>query len=79
MEIFVIALVVVFIAAAVYYNRKSKNFDINQDGKVSTADIKAAVQNAVCGAEKDVAKAKKTVKAAAGKAKAATKKTKKAS
>ncbi len=50
MEI-VLLLVAVVIGVAIYYNRKSKNFDVNNDGKVDTADIKAAVNNIVCGAK----------------------------
>ena len=48
MEIIILAFVVL-VAAAVYYNRKSKSFDVNNDGKVNAADVKAAVQNVVCG------------------------------
>ena len=51
MEIFLISLVVAFIAIAFYYNRSSKSLDINKDGKVDTADVKAAVQNVVCGVQ----------------------------
>lgn len=48
MELLLIAAVVI-IGVTVYYNRKSKSLDVNNDGKVDTADVKAAVQNVVCG------------------------------
>ena len=80
MEIFLIALVVIFIAVAVYYNRGSKGLDVNNDGKVDTADVKVAVQNVVCGvqADADVNKDGKVdtadVKVVVEKAKTSTKK-----
>lgn len=49
MEIVLIALVIVVAGTFWYYNRKAKSFDVNQDGKVDAADVKAAVQNVVCG------------------------------
>ena len=83
MEIFLIALVVAA-AAIIYYNRKSKSFDINNDGKINTADVKAAVQNVVCGAKEtadvnkdgkvNVADAKVAVKKASNKVKQTVKK-----
>ena len=76
MEIIVIAIVVVAAAGIWYYNRNSKSFDVNQDGKVDATDIKVAVQNTVegvkasadvnkdgkAGAKKAATKAKETVK-----------------
>ena len=50
MEILLAIAVVVIIGALLYYNRSAKSFDVNNDGKVDTADVKAAVHNAVCGA-----------------------------
>ncbi len=49
MEIVLVALVLVAVGAFWYYNRNTKSFDVNQDGKVDSADVKAAVQNVVCG------------------------------
>ena len=51
MEIVLIALVIVVVGAFWYYNRNTKSLDVNQDGKVDTADVKAAVQNVVCGVQ----------------------------
>ena len=80
MEIVLIAIAVVAIGAFIYYNRSSKGFDVNKDGKVDTADVKAAVQNVVCGvkADADVNKDGKVdssdVKAVKEKAKSSAKK-----
>ena len=49
MEIVLLAIAVVVIGAFVYYNRSAKGLDVNKDGKVDSADVKAAVQNVVCG------------------------------
>lgn len=51
MEIVLLAIAVVVIGAFIYYNRAAKGFDVNNDGKVDSADVKAAVQNVVCGAK----------------------------
>jgi Ca2+-binding EF-hand superfamily protein len=80
MEILLAIAVVVVVGALIYFNRKSKSFDINNDGKVDAADVKAAVQNAVEGvkATADVNKDGKVdaadVKVVATKAKAGAKK-----
>jgi hypothetical protein len=49
MEILLAIAVVVVVGALIYFNRSSKSLDINNDGKVDAADVKAAVQNAVEG------------------------------
>ena len=49
MEILLAIAVVVVVGALIYFNRSSKSLDINNDGKVDAADVKAAVQNVVCG------------------------------
>jgi len=49
MEIIIIAIVAVALGGIWYYNRNSKSFDVNQDGKVDANDIKVAVQNTVEG------------------------------
>lgn len=49
MEILLAIAVVVVIGALIYFNRSSKGLDVNNDGKVDAADVKAAVHNAVCG------------------------------
>ena len=49
MEIVLIVMVAVVLGAFIYYNRSSKGFDVNNDGKVDAADAKAAVQNVVEG------------------------------
>ena len=51
MEIVLIAIGVAAIGAFIYFNRSSKGLDVNNDGKVDAADVKAAVQNVVCGAQ----------------------------
>lgn len=79
MEIVLIAVVAVGIGALIYFNRQSKNFDINQDGKIDAADARTAVNNAVQGvkAVADVNKDGKVtvtdVRVAAAKAKTAAK------
>jgi hypothetical protein len=84
MEILLAIAVVVVVGALIYFNRSSKSLDINNDGKVDSADVKAAVQNAVEGvkATADVNKDGKVdaadvkvvaTKATAGAKKAATK------
>jgi len=45
MEIVLLAIAAVVIGAFIYYNRSSKGFDVNNDGKVDASDVKAAVQN----------------------------------
>lgn len=80
MEIVLLAIAAVVIGAFIYYNRSSKGLDVNKDGKVDSADVKAAVQNVVCGV-KETADANKDgkvdaadVKVVAEKAKAGAKK-----
>lgn len=81
MEIVLIAVVAVAIGAFIYYNRSSKGLDVNNDGKVDSADVKAAVQNVVSGVQEtadankdgkvdsaDVAVVKEKVKTGAKKA-----------
>jgi Dockerin type I domain len=51
MEILLAIVVVVVVGALIYFNRKTKSFDVNNDGKVDAADVKAAVQNAVTGVQ----------------------------
>ena len=81
MEIVLLAIAAVVIGTFIYYNRSSKNFDVNNDGKVDAADAKAAVQNVVEGvkADADVNKDGKVdaadVKVVAEKAKTVAKKT----
>ncbi len=50
MEILIAIVAVVVVGALVYFNRSAKGLDINNDGKVDLADVKAAVDNAVTGA-----------------------------
>lgn len=86
MEIVLIALVVVVGGTFWYFNRKSKSFDVNQDGKVDAADVKAAVQNVVSGVKEtadvnkdgkvDAADAKVVVEKATTEVKKAATKTK---
>ncbi len=81
MEIVLLAIAVVVIGAFIYYNRSSKSFDVNNDGKVDSADVKAAVQNVVEGvkitadANKDGKVDAADVKVVTEKAKAVAKKT----
>ena len=88
MEIVLLAVAAVAIGAFIYYNRSSKGLDINNDGKVDAADVKAAVQNVVCGVKEtadanndgkvdaaDVAVVKEKAKAVAKKTTAKAKET----
>ena len=86
MEIVLLAIAVVVIGAFIYYNRTSKGLDVNADGKVDATDVKAAVQNVVCGVQEtadvnkdgkvDAADAKVVVEKAKTGAKKATTKAK---
>lgn len=58
MEIIIVLAVVVAVGTFIYFNRSVKSLDINNDGKIDTADAVQAVSNAT----KDV---KSTVKKAA--------------
>lgn len=49
MEIIIALIAVVVIGAVIYFNRSSKGLDVNNDGKVDLADVKAAVDNTVTG------------------------------
>lgn len=49
MEILIAVVVVVVVGALIYFNRTSKSLDVNNDGKIDAADVKAAVQNVVTG------------------------------
>ncbi len=53
MEIVLALIAVVVFGFFIYYNRSSKGFDVNKDGKVDAADAKAAVQNVVEGVKAD--------------------------
>jgi hypothetical protein len=81
MEILIAIVVVVVIGALIYFNRSSKGLDVNADGKVDAADVKAAVQNVAKGvtASADVNKDGKVdsadVKVVTEKAKTQAKKT----
>jgi len=75
MEIVLLAIVAVVIGTFIYYNRASKGLDVNKDGKVDSADVKAAVQNIVCGV-KETADVNKDGKVDAADAKAVKEKAK---
>jgi preprotein translocase subunit SecF len=49
MEILIAIIAVVVVGALIYFNRSSKGLDVNNDGKVDLADVKAAVDNTVVG------------------------------
>ena len=49
MEIIIAITVVVVVSTLIYFNRSAKSLDINNDGKVDLADVKAAVDNTVVG------------------------------
>jgi hypothetical protein len=49
MEIIIAITVVVVVSTLIYFNRSAKSLDINHDGKVDLADVKAAVDNTVAG------------------------------
>lgn len=81
MEILLAIAIAAAVGALIYFNRSSKGLDVNNDGKVDSADVKAAVQNVVEGvtATTDVNKDGKVdaadAKVVVEKAKAAAKKT----
>ena len=84
MELVIALVVVVALGALIYFNRSAKDLDINQDGRVDTADAVAAVTNAAEGvktvAKKAAVKAKTATRSAAKKPaakKPAVKRTKK--
>ena len=49
MEILLVIVVVIVVGALIYFNRDSKSLDVNNDGKIDAADVKAAVDNVVEG------------------------------
>jgi len=49
MEILIAIIAVVVVGALIYFNRSSKGLDVNNDGTVDLADVKAAVDNTVVG------------------------------
>lgn len=49
MEILIALVAVAVVGSLIYFNRSSKGLDVNNDGKVDAADLKAAVQNTVEG------------------------------
>ena len=57
LTVILVAVAVIALGAIVYYNRKSKSFDVNQDGKVDIKDAVEAAQRAVAGAKVDVKQA----------------------
>ena len=56
-ELIVILIVIVTVAAIIFFNRDSKSLDVNQDGKVDVEDAKVAVEKTVQGVKKEVVKA----------------------
>ena len=77
MELVLAGIVIVVVAALIYFNRSARSLDINQDGKVDAADAVQAVVNATEGTKQTVKKAAVKAKTAARTAakKPATKKT----
>jgi Ca2+-binding EF-hand superfamily protein len=49
MEIIIALVLLIVVGALVYYNRHSRNFDVNQDGKVNVQDLSQAVTNVADG------------------------------
>jgi hypothetical protein len=49
MEIIIALVVVVVVGSLIYFNRSSKGLDVNNDGKVDSADVKAAIDQALKG------------------------------
>jgi hypothetical protein len=54
LTVILVAVAVIALGAIVYYNRKSKSFDVNQDGKIDVKDAVEAAQRAAAGAKVDV-------------------------
>lgn len=80
MEFALGAIAIIVVGVAVYYNRKIKSFDTNQDGKVDRKDAIVIVDNVVSGVKTDLDVNQdgqvdiKDVKATAAKIKKAVKK-----
>lgn len=53
MEIFILLLIVA-VGLFWYFNRTTKSFDVNQDGKVDLADVKTATINVAEGVKAEV-------------------------
>ena len=71
----IIGIVIIAIALVWYFNKDSKSLDVNNDGKVDAADVKAAVQNVEAGVKRSAVRVKTQAKKTATKAKTAVKKT----
>jgi hypothetical protein len=57
MELVLAGIVIVVVAALIYFNRSARSLDTNQDGKIDAADAQKAVQNAAEGVKTTVKKA----------------------
>jgi hypothetical protein len=73
MDILIALVLIVAVAALIYFNRSSRSLDINQDDKIDAADAAKAVQNATEGVTQTVKKAAVRAKATAAKKSAAKK------
>ena len=62
MELAIVAVFVVLAGAFWYWNRDTKTLDINQDGKIDSADVTAAVANVKQGVKRTATRAKAQVK-----------------
>jgi topoisomerase IA-like protein len=71
----IIGIIIIAIALLLYFNRGAKNLDVNNDGKVDAADVKAAVANVEAGVKRSAVRVKTQAKKTAAKAKTAVKKT----
>lgn len=60
MELVFGLIITVIVIALIYFNRESKDLDINKDGKVDIKDAEAAVENVKTGVETVVKKTRKS-------------------
>lgn len=65
MEILIALVVVVVLGALIYFNRSSRDLDVNKDGKIDLQDAAQAVDNTVQGVKDEVKKAAVKAKTAA--------------
>ncbi len=71
----IVVIAVIVIGLIWYFNKDAKSLDVNNDGKVNAADVKAAVANVEAGVKRSAVRVKTQAKKTATKAKTAVRKT----